>query len=371
MTRSIALLLATVLLSTALCAQKRKKKQDEEPKTQVLELPRELPATLTISSTQLRYINAPLSGRGLLTQQIKDGLRAIMKSAHGAPIVRLRALVAGTADMRRVSDVVSEELTDRKQPLPVLTTVLIGSVPLEGAQVQLEAMVAEKHAVNPAGVAFFSGQQVLGDDPYAPSLPVVSESLARLKKAFAGAGVEANEVLALTCFTHTISDAAAVLREMQSAAPAAALSLVQLSRAAARGIAECEATGRIKQAPARTPQVLNPEGLTANPNYSQVTLVGPVNLVVTGAKLGFRDDEADAKLVFQRVEKDLDQAHSSLKRTVSAHFYPLYPSIVERIRSVRGQYLEMSAPPASTLLVFEGLPSMDALWAMDVIAVAP
>jgi hypothetical protein len=40
-----------------------------------------------------------------------------------------------------------------------------------------------------------------------------------------------------------------------------------------------------------------------------------------------------------------------------------------QVRKVRGAFFDGARPPAASLLVFEGLPSMDAGFAVDVVAV--
>jgi enamine deaminase RidA (YjgF/YER057c/UK114 family) len=51
------------------------------------------------------------------------------------------------------------------------------------------------------------------------------------------------------------------------------------------------------------------------------------------------------------------------------HYYPLAPSIAEQVRKVRSGFFDTGNPPAGTLLLFEGLPSMDAGFAVDAVAV--
>ena len=52
-----------------------------------------------------------------------------------------------------------------------------------------------------------------------------------------------------------------------------------------------------------------------------------------------------------------------------AHFYSLASGISAQVEKVRGEFFDPARPPASSLLLFEGLPSMDAGFAMDVVAV--
>jgi enamine deaminase RidA (YjgF/YER057c/UK114 family) len=43
--------------------------------------------------------------------------------------------------------------------------------------------------------------------------------------------------------------------------------------------------------------------------------------------------------------------------------------MTEKVRAVRARFYNAETPPASTLLPFEGLPSLDATFGVDVIAV--
>ena len=51
-----------------------------------------------------------------------------------------------------------------------------------------------------------------------------------------------------------------------------------------------------------------------------------------------------------------------------AHYYPLSAGIAAQIRKLRSDFFDATRPPAGSLLLFEGLPSMDAGFALDVIA---
>ena len=74
-----------------------KKKKPEEI-TQTLELPKDPPATVTAETSRLVFHVSPLSGKGLLSAQVRDALKALLKSSSGATIVKLRAFVAERGD---------------------------------------------------------------------------------------------------------------------------------------------------------------------------------------------------------------------------------------------------------------------------------
>ena len=52
-----------------------------------------------------------------------------------------------------------------------------------------------------------------------------------------------------------------------------------------------------------------------------------------------------------------------------ADYYPLSLDIAAQVRKLRAEVFDAAPPPAGTLLLFEGLPSMDAGFAVDAVAV--
>ena len=60
---------------------------------------------------------------------------------------------------------------------------------------------------------------------------------------------------------------------------------------------------------------------------------------------------------------------ASIKEVAWSSIYPLSQASADEVRKIRFEYYDPSRPPASTLLPFEGLPSMDASFAVDAIAV--
>jgi enamine deaminase RidA (YjgF/YER057c/UK114 family) len=89
-------------------------------------------------------------------------------------------------------------------------------------------------------------------------------------------------------------------------------------------------------------------------------------VVLTGGQDSFGYQEADARLAFERLKKSLEQAGATPKNVAYADYYPLSPGLGAQVRKVRGEFFDH---PAATMLLFEGLPSMDAGFAVDVVAV--
>ena len=81
--RRLLVLLFVLLLAGGLFAQKRKKKPDEEPRPQVLEVLPEPPEAVVADSGRLSFQVSPLSDKGLLSQQVRDALKALARLNHG------------------------------------------------------------------------------------------------------------------------------------------------------------------------------------------------------------------------------------------------------------------------------------------------
>ena len=84
-------------------------------------------------------------------------------------------------------------------------------------------------------------------------------------------------------------------------------------------------------------------------------------------QVSFGFQESDARLAFERLKKVIEQAGGSGVAFVD--YYPLSASIAAQVRKVRGEFFDPARPPAGSMLTFESLPSMDAGFAVDAIAV--
>ena len=89
-----------IVLAPGLAAQKNTKPKKEEI-TQTLQLPKELPGAVTGETRRLTFHVTPLSARGLLSAQVRDSLKALTRETGGNPVLKIRAFVAGSGDLRR------------------------------------------------------------------------------------------------------------------------------------------------------------------------------------------------------------------------------------------------------------------------------
>jgi enamine deaminase RidA (YjgF/YER057c/UK114 family) len=322
----------------------KKKKNDDV--TQTLPPSRELPSAVSAETGKLAFEVSPLSNKGLLSQQTRDALKALLRTNHGS-IVKLRAFVAGSGDLRRVGELAAEAFSEKRQPLPALSVVQVGALPMEGAQVVIETIEVDRKIVNPNGVAFLSGQ----------AAPGVAQSLEKLKSVLAGSGMEPADVLRLTCFVSSLEEQRDTSRLMIAGFPGAALNYVQMQREPVTPVAECEAVARLRT---KAPQPL--------PNQLQMALVTSPKLVFTGTQLAFGSQESDLKLAFDRLGKALSSSNAEFGHVVMSHSYVTSETVASRMKAVETRYFgEMQ--PAKTMLPFEGLPSLDAPCGLDVVAI--
>jgi enamine deaminase RidA (YjgF/YER057c/UK114 family) len=324
-------------------APEGKKKKGAEVTQTLPPLP-ELPAAVTAETARLAYQVSPLSSKGLLSQQTRDALKALLRSNRG-PIVKLRAFVAGSGDLRRVGEIAGEMFQEKHLPLPALSVAQVGALPLEGAQVVIEATEADRKVVNPSGVAFLAAQPAAS----------VADSLAKLKSVLATNGLQPSEALLITCFVSSLDDQRDTQQAMAADFPGAALDYVQMQRAPVAPAASCEATTRLAK--------------PASSSDPQMAAVSSPQVVITGTQLAFGNQDSDFKLAFERLEKTLAASKTRFDHVVMAHLYVTAGGLSRRVLAIQSGQASPTHLPAITLVPFESLPSLDAAFGIDVIAV--
>jgi enamine deaminase RidA (YjgF/YER057c/UK114 family) len=331
--RSASILILSFALGIHVWAQKSKKK-NEEPVTQTLPLLKDPPSAVSAETERLVFHVSPLSNKGLLSQQVRDALKALLRDTHGAAIVKLRAFVAGSGDIRRISTIVSETFTEHKLALPAVSTIEVGALPLEGSQVVIESIAVEKKTTNPNGLGFYSAQPVKELRPVAG-------------------------VLRATCFLSSLDDLPRIKSSVAAAFPGSAVNFVQSQRVGFEPRDVCEAVARLD----------NPPGQAVVIGKDEARVHAP-KIVLTGTQMAFRDTDADLRLAFERLAKALEPFGATYKDVFWSSAYPLTRPVEEKVRAMQTEFFDQSHPPAGTMLLFEGLPSLDATMAMEVIAVA-
>ena len=324
---------------------KPKKKAGKEPPTQTLPVLPDPPAAVAAETARLAFHVSPLSNKGLLSPQTQEAVKEVMQASRGGRVVKLRAFVAGTGDARRVQTIVSEMFADKKQPLPALTTIQVGALPMEGAQVVLESVSEEKKAVNPGGLAFLAAQHGA----------TAKEAIERLSAVAKAANVETADMLRVTCFLGSMDDEAVALGDAARAFPGAAMDFVERLRGGSAASADCEGVGRLKQTSGDPVQLRN-----------GVALVNTAKLVFSGSQMAFGDKEADLRLAFQRLQKAIEPLGVGYPDVFFYHLYSLTRAVEQRVNGIRSGFFAQGSP--DSMLIMEGLPSPDASMAMEVVA---
>ena len=366
MPRLFPILPALLLTATLLTAAGKKKPEDI---TQTHEILPDPPAAVITETAKLEFRITPLSSKGLLSQQTRDALKELLKIARTGQVVKLRAFVAGSGDMRRVGNLVSEAFTAKKLPIPALSVVQIGQLPMVGSQIQLEAIIAGKKSVNPNGLGFLAGMGGTAKDPQSKLNELTTKAITDLRTAAKFAGSEPVDMLRVTCLLSSLDHYSELHGMVAAAFPSAAITMVQAERSMNNALSECEGVVRLRQKASGPLVHLSPKEMNPSPNYSQAALVSSDRIIFTGTQVGFHYQDSDVRLAFQRMAKVLEQNQGSIKRVAFSSFYPVTVGMIEKIRNVRFEFFDKDHPPAATMITFESVPGMDASMAIELVAV--
>ncbi|MFI5275053.1 MAG: RidA family protein [Ktedonobacterales bacterium] len=127
-------------------------------------------------------------------------------------------------------------------------------------------------------------------------------------------------------------------------------------------------------------QFLVPSTLAPVAGYSQVVtvtggrtiyLAGQVALDASRNLVGRGDFRAQAQQVFENLKAALAAAGADFSHVVKLNIYLLDRSQLPVLREVRDQYVNTETPPASTLLVVQGLAQEEFLLEIDALASLP
>ncbi len=345
------LLVVLMLLAVFPLPADQKKKKDEEPKTQVLPLPKEPPMALGADVESLSFRVTPLLRIGKLSAQIRDSLNELIRDARGSTIIKLRAFVAGAGDSRRGQASVSDLFTETKLDLPVISIIQVGALGDDAAQVVIEAVIAEKRVLNPEGLAFLAGQ----------TAPTLDASLGKLAQSLSAASLAPSALLSLTCFTDNLGDYQQHVVQANSIFSKASINLVQSQRQPGGPRTTCEAVARSHEggsSPAPI-SILGPARVTLIPGRSR--------LVFTGLQLAFGGYLDDANSALKNLRKFSEAASGNFGQIALLDVYSLSGEATAALRKTAPKF----DVPGSTITIeqIEGLPSLDAALGMDAIMV--
>jgi len=306
--------------------------------TETLNLPKDPPLVAIGETARLVFHVSPLSSQGLLSQQVRDALKAVLKMNGGAQLVHIRAFSAGNGDVRRIPQIVSDVLGSKHEPLPSVSVLQVGALPMEDAQVVLETVSVGKKEVNKDGVSFYSAETAAAtepaNEPAMPLKPLLQKALDRLAAKMGG-----KPALSVTCFASEMEGAQELLHMVASAFPGAAVNLVQPRRLAWQTEASCEGVSR---------------GASG---------IGVARTAFSGTQVAFGAQEKDAAVAIQRLDRALGEAGAA--RTANAELLRLYV-LSPSTTAVALKQLAGSAPVAS--ISVEGVGPASAGFAIDAVA---
>jgi len=341
--------LAITLSALILSASQNPARKYQEPKPQVLPLPPELPMAVTADTATLDFHISPLLHVGGLSSQIRQSLNNLISDTRGETIVKLRAFVAGTGDARRVQSEAVTIFSDHKLPLPVLSIIQVGALAGDAAQIVIEAVVSTRKTLNPAGLAFITGQ-------YGRNF---ADALDHLKTSAALAHVSPDRMLTATCFTSALNDYTARRASVQADFPKAEINIMQALRDPVTDATMCESIGQLTDPP--------PTELVRLDN-AHATLVNAKHLVFTGLQLCFGSFLDDAQEANDRLRRAANGAGGNLANETFANAaiqidaFSLTPAAGSALRKTT------SFPPSTfTVLSVEGLTAIDATAGIDAV----
>ena len=309
--------------------------KDKEPKTQQLREAQDPPMVASGAAARLTFQVSPLSGKGLLSEQTRDAINAIRKMNGNAQLVHIRAFAASNGDARRIPQIIADVLGD-KQPLPSVSVLQVGDLPMTDAQVVLEAVSAGKKDVNPAGVTFYPLELVTAADTKEAQRDEQKDLLQKAVDQLAAKMT--GKPLAVTCFVSSLdngSQTADVFPAIVRAKfPSAAIDVVQPRRLAWDSSAGCE-------------------GAAAGGS------AGSAQIAFTGTQASFGAEPKDAELAVQRLDRAMEQAGVSRAKASIVRVYLLSPSTEAAAKKALG---------AATAYSVEGVAASSAAFAIDAIA---
>jgi enamine deaminase RidA (YjgF/YER057c/UK114 family) len=342
MKRACLLCFALALLSPGLCAQ-----------TPVTEG----------ETRKLLFQVAPLSSTGNLADQIDRALATFQSR-----VLNVRAFVTGTEQLGIARLTIEEFFQSKRRPLPTIVVVAVGALPHPGAKVAIEAVLASGSVVNSEGVAFVSGQAGSAETPVAQMLPLAEKAIKDLGAVHRAAGIPSADVLRVTCLMSSLADAGEVEARIKREFPQAALNFVQLQRRPAQSIIECESVARLRTKLDEPLKFISSDELPKSPNFSHAALIGARSVLFSELRLAAGDKDADARKVFAQLHQYLKYFGGSIKTVAMSSLYPVSPSAAETVRKNRFDFYDRARPPASTMMLFEGLAD-NAPFGVSVVAV--
>ena len=97
----------------------------------------------------------------------------------------------------------------------------------------------------------------------------------------------------------------------------------------------------------------------------KAAIVNSPKVVLSGSQVSYGYEEAASRLAFERLQRSLEAAGVGRADTAFAQYYPVGEPIAAQIRKLAPGFFPRTA---SSILLFENLPSTQAGFGVDVIA---
>src|SRR5205823_2473573 len=120
----------------------------------------------------------------------------------------------------------------------------------------------------------------------------------------------------------------------------------------------CEAVARLTWNTGKKVHYIPAEG------EPKAALIAAQHVVLSGTQMSYGYQDADSRLAFERLVKALEATGVAARDVAYARYYPLAEPLAAQVRKLRGAFFPSAA---NSIVLFEGLSSMDAGFGMDVV----
>jgi enamine deaminase RidA (YjgF/YER057c/UK114 family) len=300
------------------------------------------------------HASAPLT-TGSAEDQARTGLARIVRETGRGRLVAIRVFAASADDLVAARRAIESVMSVEKRALPVLSLVRVVAFPGAGQRVQLEWAAEGQGAVNPHGLVFLAGL----------AAPTGERTFAGLARVAAEAGLRSEDVTRVSCFYEAADQLAGAKEAAARTFPRADAAFVQSTVADSGALVECEGVGRSSTTSERI-RYVNLPGTTPSPYFSRATVTSARTLIFTGVEMVLGAADPDIRDALDRLKKSVETRGGTLPDVVMSDNYWVTPAARDRVRAMRPSYFGTSVP-ASTGVVFAGLPSTGATAGIEII----
>ena len=333
------------------------------------------------------YVAAQAGGSGDLQTQTRgalDKIKRALTAAHAktADLVRLDIYLLKGEEPETVRGILKDQFGTTHAPSQLILPV--AELLPAGSRIQISAMaVAASAPEDSRGWLYLSGQSdnAIGKHEQIRDMAELTRrSMEGLKIALNSAGASFADVANVVVYVSSLRQLESLRKVYMSYFAGGSVPPTSyVPRATSDGAnpwVEIDADAALPQAaPApRRNEFITPEGLVPSRFYSYVVRAAPGRTVYIGAQVSTESGDrlAETQNIYDRIQALLQEAGATFRDLVKLRVF-LIPSggTYEAINTVRAKLYDPSAPPASTLLAWDGIATPGAHLTVDAIAVVP